>query len=239
MILNKIKIRGIPAILWGEKSDRMLIAVHGSHSSKIDDCMWILAEEAVKRGYQMLSFDLPQHGERIYETRPCMAEECVKELGVILDYVRRQASAVSVFGCSMGAYFSLLAYADEPMEQAFFLSPVTDMGRIIHNIMRACGISEQELQARRIVENPMETLYWDYYVYVREHPIVRWPHPTYILRGEKDDLCEKAYVEAFAARYGCDLTEQPGGEHWFHTEGELDFFRRWLADKWNTCADSI
>ena len=47
MELNKIWIDGIPAILWGTPSDKMILAAHGSHSSKIDDCMWILAEKAI------------------------------------------------------------------------------------------------------------------------------------------------------------------------------------------------
>ena len=63
MNLRKIRIDGIPVILWGEPSDKIIIAAHGSHSSKIDDCIWILAEEATAKGYQVLSFDLPQHGK--------------------------------------------------------------------------------------------------------------------------------------------------------------------------------
>ena len=47
MEMKKIRVRGIPAILWGDPSDRLILAAHGSHSSKIDDCIWILAEEAV------------------------------------------------------------------------------------------------------------------------------------------------------------------------------------------------
>ena len=35
---------------------------------RIDDCIWVLAEEANVKGYQILSFDLPQHEERVYET---------------------------------------------------------------------------------------------------------------------------------------------------------------------------
>ena len=49
MNLDKIRINDIPAIIWGEPSDKMIIASHGSHSSKIDDCIWILAEEATKK----------------------------------------------------------------------------------------------------------------------------------------------------------------------------------------------
>lgn len=233
MELQKIKIGAIPAILWGRESDKRLLAVHGSHSSKIDDCIWILAEEAAERGWQTLSFDLPQHGERVYEAEPCMADRCVRELGDVMAFAKQQTKAVSIFGCSMGAYFSLLAYAEEKIEKAFFLSPVTDMERVIHNIMRACDISEEELRERRVIENPMETLYWEYYAYVKKHPVEKWPHKTEILRGEMDTLCERAYVTAFAERFGCGLEEQKGGEHWFHTEEELAFFRNWLARVWD------
>ena len=80
MELKKLHIAGIPALLWGGPADRLILAVHGSHSSKLDDCIWVLAEEAVPRGYQVLSFDLPQHGERVYETDLLMPDECVREL---------------------------------------------------------------------------------------------------------------------------------------------------------------
>ena len=82
-----------------------------------------------------------------------------------------------------------------------------------------------------IVENPIETLYWDYYQYVKAHPIQKWNHPTHILRGETDTLSEKEYVSAFAERFGCELAEQPGGEHWFHTKEQLEYFRNWLKKR--------
>jgi pimeloyl-ACP methyl ester carboxylesterase len=228
MTLNKIRIGGIPAILWGEPGDRMILAAHGSHSSKIDDCMWTLAEEAVKRGYQVLSFDLPQHGERVYETGFIMPDQCVGELGAVYAYAKERAGAIALFGCSMGAYFQLLAFADAEIDRAWFLSPVTDMERIIHNLMGYCHITEEEFRERVLVENDIEPLYYPYYEYVRSHPIVKWPHKTYILRGEQDTLCEYARVKFFADRFGCELTEQQGGEHWFHTESQLAFFRAWI-----------
>jgi len=231
MNVEKLRIQQIPAILWGNESDRLILAVHGSHSSKIDDCIWVLAEEATKRGYRVLSFDLPQHGERVYETEPCMVQECVKELAEVYRYARQLAKHISLFACSMGAYFSLLTFADQAIERAWFLSPVTDMERIIHNIMGYCKVSEEEFERQKIVQTPFETLYWDYYQYVKEHPVTRWSHPTHILRGETDTLSESDIVAGFANRFGCELVEQPGGEHWFHTPEQLDFFRGWLKDR--------
>ena len=43
MELDKTRIGGVPAIIWGGPSDRMIIAAHGSHSSKIDDCICKIA----------------------------------------------------------------------------------------------------------------------------------------------------------------------------------------------------
>lgn len=228
MHLQKIRIDGIPAILWGEPGRRMIMAAHGSHSSKIDDCIWILAEEAVKRGFQVLSFDLPRHGERVYEPDFIMPDQCVRELKAVYAYAKERVEKLSLFGCSMGAYFQLLAFADAEIDRAWFLSPVTDMERIIHNLMGYCRITEEEFREKGMVENDIEPLYYPYYDYVRSHPIVKWPHRTYILRGEKDTLCEYGRVKFFADRFGCELTEQKGGEHWFHTEAQLAFFRAWI-----------
>ena len=91
MEVQKLKIGSIPAILWGKDSDKIVVAVHGSHSSKIDDCTWVFAEEAAKRGWQTLSFDLPQHGERVYETGPCMVDACVEELHAVMAFARERA----------------------------------------------------------------------------------------------------------------------------------------------------
>lgn len=231
MHLQKIRIDGIPAILWGEPGRRMIMAAHGSHSSKIDDCIWILAEEAVKRGFQVLSFDLPQHGERVYEPDFIMPDQCVRELKAVYAYAKERVEKLSLFGCSMGAYFQLLAFADAEIDRAWFLSPVTDMERIIHNLMGYCRITEEEFREKGMVENDIEPLYYPYYDYVRSHPIVKWPHRTYILRGERDTLCEYGRVKFFADRFGCELTEQQGGEHWFHTESQLAFFRAWIQKR--------
>ena len=231
MNLNKIKINGIPAIVWGDPCDKMIIAAHGSHSSKIDDCIWVLAEEAVKRGYQILSFDLPQHGERIYEKSFIMPDAVVRELTAMHAYAREHARKISLFGCSMGAYFELLAFADSDIDRVWFLSPVTDMERIIRNLMNYCNVDEKQFRERVLIPNEIEPLYFPYYEYVRTHPIINWPHETYILRGEMDTLCEYPYVKNFSDRFGCELTVQVGGEHWFHTEAELQFFRLWLRER--------
>ena len=59
--------RGIPAILWGESERRIYVAVHGRCGNKEDEQIRCFAEMAVNNGFSVLSFDLPQHGQRQQE----------------------------------------------------------------------------------------------------------------------------------------------------------------------------
>lgn len=231
MIKQNLLIDQIPAILWGEQSTKLFLAIHGNLSSKDDALITILAEEAIERGYQVLSFDLPEHGERKGDPQPCKVQNCVKELETIMCYAQIIAKEISIFACSMGAYFSLLSYRDKPLQQGLFLSPVVNMGRIIDNMMTWFDVSEERLKIEKEISTPIgQTLYWDYYCYVREHAIVKWDVPTDILYGRKDDLCEFDVVSSFAMKFGCALEVLEQGEHYFHTKEHLAFFRNWLKE---------
>lgn len=226
---NNLMIEHIPAILWGEPSDKLFIAVHGNMSSKDDEAIVIFAEAAVDKGYQVLSFDLPEHGERKGEDYACKVQNCVSDLTVIMGYAQTISSNINVFACSMGSYFSLLAYRDLPLKQCLFLSPVLNMERIINNMMTWFNVSEGRLEIEKEIETPIgQTLYWDYYCYVKSHPIDNWNIPTAILYGSDDNLTEFDVVSEFVKRYHCKLQVLEHGEHYFHTDEQLNCFRQWL-----------
>ena len=222
-------IEGIPAVLWGAASDKLFIAVHGDQSNKEDDVIAILANEAEKAGYQTLSFDLPEHGDRKEENRLCNVQNCIEDLSRIMIYARTVSEDISLFGCSIGAYFSMMAYKNEPIRQALFLSPVVDMRRIIENMMLWFDVSKERLKQEKEVITPIKTLYWDYYQYVVRHP-VEWNKPTALFYGANDELCEYEYVNAFARRFHASMTVLEDSEHFFHTERQLDFLRKWLRE---------
>ena len=158
------KINNIPAVLWGETSEKIIIAVHGNMSHKEDIPIEILAEIGNQKNYQILSFDLPEHGERKNEKTLCKVQKCVKELSYIIEYAKIHWEDISIFGNSLGAYFSLLAFKDENISKAFFLSPVVDMEKIIKNMMMWFNVSEEKLKKEKIIPTPIgQNLYWDYY----------------------------------------------------------------------------
>jgi alpha-beta hydrolase superfamily lysophospholipase len=208
-------------------------------SNKADDGIVLFAEEAIVKGYQVLSFDLPQHGERKDDTYICNVQNCVCDLDIIMNYAKSISNNISIFACSIGAYFSLLEYNDAQINQCLFLSPVVNMERIINNMMTWFNISESRLEKEKVIPTPIgQTLYWDYYCYVKKHPIVDWDIPTSILYGSKDDICEFDIVSEFADRFHCDMQVMEGGEHYFHTPAQLLYFKLWLIKNMWTINES-
>lgn len=229
MIKQSLKVENIPAILWGNKSDKLFIAVHGNMSNKSDDVIVAFVEEAVAKGYQVLSFDLPEHGDRKNDNYACKVQNCVHDLNIIMSYAKSLSNSISLFACSMGAYFSLLSYSDNSLKQCLFLSPVVNMECIINNMMTWFNVSENRLREEKEISTPIgQTLYWDYYCYVKEHPIVDWNKETSILYGSEDDICELDVVSDFAKAFNCDLQVMEHAEHYFHTEAQLQYFRQWV-----------
>ena len=223
-------INNIPSIIWGEKSNKVFIAVHGNMSNKEDEVIKILAEKVTKKGYQLLSFDLPEHGERKdNKNYLCKVQNCVNDLKQIIEYAKKNYDEINLWACSMGAYFSLLAYKDEDIKSCLFLSPVVNMKIIIDNMMLWSNTTEEKLKAKQEINTEFgQTLYWDYYKYVKENPIVNWNKETYILYGSKDNMQEQSIIEDFSNKFNCKLSILENGEHYFHTEKQLDYYKSWL-----------
>ena len=230
METKRIKINNIPSIIWGEKSSKVFIAIHGNMSNKEDKVIEILANKVTNKGYQLISFDLPEHGERKIDTNYlCKVQNCVNDLKQIIEYAKVNYNEINIWACSIGAYFSLLAYKDEDLKQCLFLSPVVNMKIIIENMMLWSNTTEKELNEKQEIKTDFgQTLYWDYYLYVKENPITNWNKKTYILYGNKDNMQNENIIEDFSNEFNCDLTILKNGEHYFHTEEQLNFYNDWL-----------
>ena len=227
--MELFSIGHIPAALWSPPSEEVVVAVHGAQSHKADAPIRLLAEALP--GRQVLSFDLPEHGDRRGGELLCKPPVCAEELSAVLDYAEGRWKRLSLFAVSLGAYFSLLACPGRRLSRVWFLSPVVDLARLTRDMMGWFQISEDRLEAEGAVPTPMgQILYWDDYCYIRRRPIDRWPFPTDILRGAGDTLVAGETVAAFAARWSCRLWTVEGAEHWFHTPEELEALSRWLRE---------
>ena len=123
----------------------------------------------------------------------------------------------------------MLGYGDAPIQKAWFLSPIVDMKGLIENMMQWFDVSVERLEAEQEVATPMNTLYWHYYQYVLQHP-VQWDTPTALLYGSKDELTAYETVKAFADSCNAQMTVLEDGEHFFHTDEQLDALKKWLCE---------
>ena len=137
-------------------------------------------------------------------------------------------TSITVLASSLGAYFLMVSGADVMIQKALFVSPIVDMEHLIRDRMKQADVSDEVLKAKSTIYlSEGVVLSWDYLVWVRNHPIV-WNVPTYILFGEKDHFQSLDTMETFAKEIGADLTVMPDGEHWFHTNEQTEFRKKWL-----------
>ena len=143
---------------------------------------------------------------------------------------KKQCGRLTLIANSIGAYLVLSSLDETLVDNALFISPIVDMEKLICSMMQWSNVTERELAEKREIATDFgETLSWDYLCYVRQHP-VQWRVPTRILYGERDTLTSIETVSSFAAQHRAELTVMPGGEHWFHTEEQMRFLDRWIAE---------
>ena len=225
---KSIDINGIPSIIWGKPSNKAFIHVHGKMSRKeYAESFAVIAE---KYDYQTVSFDLPEHGERTAKSYRCDVWNGRKDLTAIADYVFSYWTKVSLFACSLGAYFSLQTYAERKFEKIMFQSPIVDMQWLVEQMMLWSNVTAEMLEEKKEIETPIDTLRLDYYNYIKEHPITSWHKGTAILYGELDDLQPYESISAFAESFDAKVTVSNGSKHPFMEERDLAVVENWINE---------
>lgn len=193
---------------------RLVLYIHGKGGSPLE------AEH-----YKSLFIGFDVVGLDYYADNPW---DAVVEFKKIFKTYKEEYDSIILIANSIGAYYSLCALNDEPIDQAFFISPIVDMERMIIDMMQNTDISEEYLyKMKQIVTQSGTVLSWEYLNYVRSHP-VKWTIPTHILYGDQDNLTSMATIKQFADRVNADLTIMRNGEHWFHTEEQMIFLDNWI-----------
>jgi pimeloyl-ACP methyl ester carboxylesterase len=230
MEMQRFMIDKIPSILWGSPSSQLYIYIHGQHGCK--EGAELLADLAVCHKWQVISFDLPEHGERSTESNSFLPWKVVPELSTIIAYAKRRWDKIALYADSIGAWFGMLSLGEQKIENCLFVSPILDMKLLISKMMLWANVSEKQLQRELIIPTSFgHTLSWEYLTYVTKHPITKWNVPTKILYGGHDSLVDRNIVEGFSRRFHCKLTVMENGEHWFHTPEQLDILRKWIKSR--------
>lgn len=194
---------------------QLVIYIHGKGGN---------AEEATH--YQPLFTESDVIGFDYKSQNPWEAKD---EFSQFFDSHSKGYDSVILIANSIGAYFSMSALAKEKISEALFISPVVNMEKLITDMMMWAGVTEEELQIKKEIPTEFgETLSWEYLCYVRQHPI-EWNIPTHILYGGKDNLTSRETISEFSDKIGATLTVMKDGEHWFHTDEQMNFLDKWVC----------
>ena len=153
-----------------------------------------------------------------------------KEFSNFINNIYTKYKKISIIANSIGAYFTMLSLTNKNIEKAFFISPIVDMEKLITDMMFLENITEKELYKKKKIKTSFgETVSWDYLTFARKNPI-EWNIPTYILYGENDDLTSYETILNFTNKSKANLTIMKGGEHWFHTDEQIEFLNNWIKN---------
>ena len=222
---QKLTIAGVPAILYGSRSRRVYLYIHGKNGCKEEAERF--ANTACACGWQVLAIDLPEHGARRNSPEKLVPWVVIPELQAVYARMQPVWPHIRLYGVSIGAWFAMQALQAEKLGKAMLVSPVVDMEALVTKMMQWAGVTEEQLQqAGNIPTSFGETLSWTYLCWVREHPL-RWKSPTQVLYGDQDNLTSRTELEQFRQQSGAHLTIMEGGEHWFHTPLQLAVLQSW------------
>ena len=194
--------------------DKVVIYVHGKGGSVSES-----------RTYEPLFAECDVTGLDYKTSTP---RETGKEINDAVTKLKAEYESVILIANSVGAFFSMHAGIDGMLSEAYFISPVVDMEKLILGMMAHENVTEEELKEKKTVKTSFdEDLSYEYLLYVREHP-VKWNVKTHIAYGEHDSFTDIETVKKFADNHSADLSVMKGGEHWFHTEEQMEFLFEWI-----------
>ena len=88
MKTESIQFNQIPAIMYGEPSNKVFLFVHGQHGCKEEAAAF--AKIAVPFGYQVCGIDLPKHGGRKHAPEQFCPQAVVPELQEVFKALQKK-----------------------------------------------------------------------------------------------------------------------------------------------------
>ena len=177
--------------------------------------------------YKLLFSESDVIGFDYYSEYPWDAK---KEFSEYYDCISKGYDSVILIANSIGAFFSMSSLADKNIAKAMLISPIVDMEKLITNMMMWANVTETQLQEKQEIPTAFgETLSWKYLCFVRENRI-KWNIPTCILYGENDNLASFDTISEFGDKINALVTVMENGEHWFHTDEQMQFLDKWILN---------
>ena len=138
------------------------------------------------RGDQLITFDLPTHGDR-QDDKAFNPMEASPEVRTFAQLARSQSTEIGLLANSIGAYFSLCDTPAGTFERAWLVSPLLDLEYYIRDMMAEYSVTDEQLEAETEINTPRGCSSGLTYVLSRSIP-ARLDIPSWIIRGDQDEV---------------------------------------------------
>lgn len=118
-------VPGLPAVLYGEYSNDLIVYIHGENGSKEDARRF--AELACPCGYQVMAIDLTGYGENQSEF-PVTLEQMEFDMELLRAYLYHRCWNIYFRTDGFGAYFAIKGLSDLSGNAAMFYNPTLPDG---------------------------------------------------------------------------------------------------------------
>ena len=199
------------------KNKKVIVYIHGLNG---------LSEESKNFSYLNNEYDvigLDYKDGNPWELKDFLIEEFEK--------LTKNYKEIILIANSIGAFYAYEYLSDFNIKHAFFISPIADMHQIIFNLMMDYRISKEQLKEKKEIKlDNGQTLSYDFYEHV-SHYKDSWTVPTDILYGDCDELvCIENIANFLANHPNAKLTIKKGSKHYFHSEEEMMFIKKWILN---------
>lgn len=130
-----LKINNIPAKLYNAECPcGTVLAVHGFGGSKESAAISALAEKINRHGLNVLTWDLPAHGERTETAEALSIDRCIGEIKNMEKYISENIGGVMcVFATSFGGLCMLhrISESKDPYHRIVLRVPAVNMARTL------------------------------------------------------------------------------------------------------------
>ena len=197
---------------------KIVVAMHGWSSSKLASKIDVLAKECLKNNIGLISMDLPGHGDN---THPLTVANCVRDIGLVVNFARAFGKPVCLYGSSFGGYIlaNYLIATGEQFDSVALIAPATQMHK---NLLERKQVKEFQMP---ICEKETTLKFIND---TQKNDIIKNAHKIKtkldIIYAEKDTCVDNNDIFEFAKLVPSNLHCVKGAEHWFKGAGELEKF---------------
>ena len=216
------------------KPEQVLIMVHGFAGDKESSVICAIGEELSKNGIQVVSFDLPCHGEDV-KNEYLSATGCMLALTDVVNYVEEEFDSlkVSFFATSFGAYLLLhfLSINRDKYNKIILRAPAIKMAKILEEvILPEHGFTVNDLKKGINLgyENPL-LVNSAFLKELKDNDLFKMfgdkLNHFHVMQGLKDDVVDVRDVLDFLKKYlpeRCDFYPFENADHRFKKPGELE-----------------